>query len=124
MPGASKLVRVSFLDPVERGGTVTVGFRWEATGAAAGLFPVLDADIILRPEGEDGTHLSFTGSYRARLGRLGAGLDKAILHRVATATIRVLLADVAAAHTGPAKAAEGLTRPALRPDPAGRPAQS
>jgi hypothetical protein len=118
VPGASKLVRVRFLDPAERDGVMTVGLRWEATGATADLFPVLDADIVLRPEGEHRTQMSFTGSYRAPLGRLGAGLDKAILHRVATATIRALLADVAATLTSPAKAAEGHTWPALRPNPA------
>jgi hypothetical protein len=37
-PGASKLVGVRFLDPVERDGVMMVGLRWEATGAAAGLF--------------------------------------------------------------------------------------
>ncbi|HEV2373325.1 MAG TPA: hypothetical protein VGS19_14270, partial [Streptosporangiaceae bacterium] len=30
--GASKLVRVSFLEPVDRGDTVTQPLRWEATG--------------------------------------------------------------------------------------------
>jgi hypothetical protein len=117
-PGASKLVKVSFLDPADRDGATTVGLRWEATGAAAGLFPVLDADITLTPEGEQRTRLALAGSYRAPLGRLGAGLDKAILHQVATATIRALLADVADALTSPATAADGHILPALRPNPA------
>lgn len=124
MPGASKLVKVRFLDPVDHGSTMTVGLRWEAAGAAAGLFPVLDADITLKPEGEHRTHLVFAGSYRAPLGRLGAGLDRAILHRVATATIRALLADVATALTSPATAAEGHAGPVLRPDSAAGPAGS
>ncbi len=33
-PVAAKLVRVSFLEPVHRGNVMTVGLRWEATGAA------------------------------------------------------------------------------------------
>jgi hypothetical protein len=109
---------VSFLDPADCGGATTVGLRWEATGAAAGLFPVLDADITLTPEGEQRTRLALAGSYRAPLGRLGAGLDKAILHRVAAATIRALLADVADALTSPATATDGHILPALRPNPA------
>jgi hypothetical protein len=44
---AAKLVRVRFLDPVYRGDVLTVGLRWEATGPAGGLFPVLDADISM-----------------------------------------------------------------------------
>jgi hypothetical protein len=86
----------------DRGSATTVGLRWEPTGAAAGQFPVLDADITLTPEGEHRTRLALAGTYRAPLGRLGAGLDKAILHRVATATICALLAEMADAPTSPA----------------------
>lgn len=64
-PGASKLVQVGFLDPVCRDGIMTVGLRWEATGATGGLFPVLDADIALRPAGGNATRLVMAGSYRA-----------------------------------------------------------
>src|SRR5487761_1006435 len=53
LPGASKLVRVRLLDPVDHGDATTMGMRWEATGAASSLFPVLDADITLEPDGED-----------------------------------------------------------------------
>jgi hypothetical protein len=30
---------------------MTVGLRWEATGPAGSLFPVLDPDIAISPEG-------------------------------------------------------------------------
>lgn len=119
VPGASKLVRVLFLDPVDHGATMTVAFRWEAAGATTGLFPVLDADITLSPDGEEHTCLVFVGSYRAPLGRLGTGLDKAILHLVATATIRALLADIAEAlSTDAVVTAQSPVPPALRPGPA------
>src|SRR5487761_1724081 len=49
IPGASKLVQVSVLDPVYRDDAMTLALRWEATGATGGLFPVLDADISLLP---------------------------------------------------------------------------
>ena len=55
MPVAAKLVRVRVLDPVYRGDVMTVGLRWEATGPAGGLFPVLDADIAISPGGQEGT---------------------------------------------------------------------
>jgi len=99
LPGASKLVRVRLLDPVDHGDATTMGMRWEAIGAASSLFPVLDADITLEPDGEDRTRLAMAGTYRAPLGWLGAGLDRAILHRVADATIRALLADICTALT-------------------------
>jgi hypothetical protein len=108
---AAKLVRVGLLDPVYRGDVMTVGLRWEATGPAGGLFPVLDANISISPGQDEGTaggkdvaRLALTGSYRPPLGRLGAALDEVVLHRVATATIRALLQNVAAALTSPAPA--------------------
>lgn len=55
VPGASKLVHIRFLDPVYHAEAITVGLRWEATGLTGVLFPVLDADISLRPEGDQTT---------------------------------------------------------------------
>jgi hypothetical protein len=99
---AAKLVQVSFLDPLYRGDTMSVGLRWEAVGATGGLFPVLDATITIGPAGETASRLALAGSYRPPLGRLGAALDTALLHRVATATIRSLLHSTAEAITSPA----------------------
>jgi hypothetical protein len=116
VPGVSKLVRVRLLDPVYRGDVMTLGLRWEATGVVSGLFPVLDADISVTPAGEHMTRLALAGSYRAPLGGLGAGLDRAILNRVASSTIRALLRNVAdtLADPGPAiaKQAEPMSGPA------------
>ena len=102
MRGLSKLVRVRFLEPVQRGSTMTVVLRWEATGAAGELFPVLDADLILARDGTDRARLALAGSYRPPFGRAGAVLDKAIMHLLATATIRSLLGSVADAIARPA----------------------
>lgn len=99
-PGMSKLVQVRFRDLTERGGSAGLAVRWEATGPGGGLFPALDANITVTPA--DGrTILRLAGSYRPPLGTLGAALDTAILHRVATATIRIFLNDIAAAITHP-----------------------
>jgi len=117
-PGLSKLVRVSFAEPARRGATITVPLRWEATGAAGELFPVLDADLIMAHYGDDQTLLALTGSYRPPFGRVGAALDRAILHRLATATIRSLLEGLSGAITQPAlehQHAQGP--PAPRPEP-------
>jgi hypothetical protein len=77
---------------------------------AGGLFPVLDADIAVAPAGQR-TQLTLAGAYRPPLGRLWAGLDRAALHRVADATIRALVVNVARALTAPAAG------PNLRPAP-------
>ena len=103
-PVAAKLVRVRFLDPVYRSDVMTVGLRWEAAGAAGTLFPVLDANISISPAGDETARLTLEGSYRPTLGRLGATLDRAIMHKVATATMRCLLQSVAEALVSPAPA--------------------
>lgn len=94
-PGASKQVQVRLIGPVQRDGITTVWLRWEATGRAGALFPVLDADLLLRPEGPDKARVTLKGCYRPPLGRVGSGLDRAVLHRVAAATIRALLRRIA-----------------------------
>jgi len=117
--GPAGPVRVRFLDPVYRDDVMTVGLRWEAAGAAGTLFPVLDANISISPAGDDAAQLTLAGSYRPPLGRLGAGLDRAIMHRVATATMHCLLQSVAEALVSPAPAghpAEGAS-PGWQPAP-------
>lgn len=100
--------------------------RWEATGPAGGLFPVLDGDSTLTPAGEDAARLALAGVYRPPLGRLGASLDRAVLHRVADATIRALLRAVADAVTSPAVAPAARTQApgALPSRPATEPGSS
>jgi hypothetical protein len=121
VPGASKLVRVRLADPVYRDGMVSVGLRWEAAGAGGGLFPALDADIRLSDDDEQGARVTLTGSYRPPLGALGGGLDRLLLHTVATATVRAMLATIADELEGsPALAREGITfwQPEPGPEPA------
>lgn len=89
-PGTSRLVRVQFTQPAYRDDAMRVGLRWEALGVTGGLFPALDADISLTADGER-TRVALTGTYRPPLGALGAGLDRLVLHKVATATITAFL---------------------------------
>ena len=91
----SKLVEVHVLDVVTRGESAVLALRWQVTRPGGGQFPALDADIWLTPAGEHSARLSLAGVYRPPLGALGAGLDRAVLHRVADATARSLLARVA-----------------------------
>jgi hypothetical protein len=93
----SRLVRVQFTDPSYRDDAMRVGLRWEALGVTGGLFPALDADISLTAQGERGTLVGLTGTYRPPLGPLGAGLDRLVLRKVATATVTAFLSEVSGA---------------------------
>lgn len=100
MAGVSKLVRVQVRELAWTDLSAGLALRWEATGPGGGLFPVLDADLRLAPDGDDGTLLTMAGAYRPPFGSLGEALDRAILHRVAVATVRSFLTQVAAQLTG------------------------
>ena len=102
-PGFSKLVRVQVRELAWTDQSVGLAIRWEATGPGGGLFPVLDADLTMAPIGERATILTLAGAYRPPLGTMGAALDRAILHHVASATISAFLAQAARRITGPAK---------------------
>ena len=71
--GASKLVRVQLLEPVPRDDTVVLPLRWEATGAAGRLFPVLDANLVLTPSGEECRHAGPDRRVPAAAGQGGRG---------------------------------------------------
>ena len=100
-PGLTRLVRAQFRDLVIRGNTAVLTIRWEATGIGAGLFPVLDADITLTPGSDNATLLRLEGIYRPPLGAAGAMLDRAVMNRVASATVRSLLRQISAELAGP-----------------------
>ncbi len=98
--GLSRLVRVDMGDPVVRRDSAHLALRWQATGPGSALFPALDADIEIAPAAGTGTRLTIDGVYRAPMGTIGAGLDQAVLSRVAAATIRDFAGRVAKAITG------------------------
>jgi hypothetical protein len=104
--GLSKLVRVQFRELAWTDRSAGLAIRWEAAGPAGALFPVLDADIRLAPVGAHATVLTMAGTYRPPLGPVGRALDRALLHRVASATIRHFIAQVAAGITGRPGSAE------------------
>jgi hypothetical protein len=102
VPGLSRLVAVRFSDITMHDDYAVAAIRWEATGPGGAWFPALDADIRLTPDGDDATTIAVSGVYRPPLGILGAGLDRAVLHRIAEATIRAFTRDIAAAIADPA----------------------
>ena len=124
VPGLSRLVQVHFQDlKASDDSAAWLPLRWEVAGPGGGLFPVLDADITLISAGTHSTTLTLTGAYRPPPGAVGAGLDRAIVHQIATATIRALLHRVAQAIAHPARPARSGTKaadldpPRLPPEP-------
>jgi hypothetical protein len=105
-PDFSRLVRVHFRELVVRDDTAVLTMRWEAAGYGSGLFPALDADITLSLADEHATRLALAGAYRPPLAGLGATLDKTVMHRVATVTMRSLLSRIADAIAHPGQLAE------------------
>ena len=95
VPGVSQLVQVHVRDVLTRGESAVLALRWQAAGPGGRLFPALDADTSLTPAEERSARLSLAGVYRLPLDALGAGLDRAVFHKVADATVRSLLARVA-----------------------------
>jgi hypothetical protein len=104
--GLSRVVEVQFGDLVGHDDSAQLPLRWEVVGPGGGLFPGLDADITLASVDDKTTTLMLTGVYRPPLGSVGAGLDQAIMHRVALATIRDFLGRVGAAISSSEEKAE------------------
>ena len=94
--GVAKLVRVQARELSWTDSSGGLALRWEATGASGKLFPVLDADLTIADLGPQGTLVKLAGVYRPPFGALGQALDRAVLHRIAVATIKGFLARVAA----------------------------
>jgi hypothetical protein len=103
-PGVSKLVEVQFGELAIRADSARLPLRWHATGPGGVLFPALDADLELGALSEDTTMLRLAGAYRPPLGKAGGALDRAVLQRVAAATIHTFIRRVADAIVHPAGA--------------------
>lgn len=72
--------------------------HWSASGARL-LFPELTADLILSNDGRDATKLTLRGTYQPPMGALGRIADRAVLGRVAEATVRSWMDQLAEALT-------------------------
>ncbi len=113
-PGFSRLVRIQFRDLPGLIDSAGLALRWEVAGPGGALFPVLDADITLVQAGPQASRLTIAGAYRPPLGALGDALDRAVLHRVATATVRDFLRRIAAATCMPDRSRVKSRLPAAR----------
>jgi hypothetical protein len=106
--GLSKLVRVRCAAAVQRDDVITMPLRWEVTGPAGELFPVLDADLTLTGDGDGETRIRLDASYRPPFALGGEALDRAVVRRLAAATLQFLVECVADAVADPV--------PELRPE--------
>ena len=85
-----KQVQIELGAPIRTPSKTVLPMTWRAT-RPEGLFPHLDADIEVASLGADRTQLSISARYRAPMGALGRMLDRALLHRVAEATVKDFL---------------------------------
>jgi hypothetical protein len=85
-----KQVQVQIGAPYRIPRKTLVPITWSATGSER-LFPSLEGDLELAALGERRTQLSISASYSPPLGAVGRALDRALLHRVAEATVKDFL---------------------------------
>ena len=83
-------VEIKLGRPQRLGSKTVVPMSWRPTWPGA-LFPVLEADLELAPLGPARTQLGMSALYRHPLGQLGRAIDRALLHRVAEATLKDFL---------------------------------
>lgn len=86
----AKAIEIDVGQPLYRAGTVMVPISWRATGVGA-LFPVMNADLVLEPMGDNLVQVVLRGSYQPPLGGVGRLLDRALLHRLAQASAKSFL---------------------------------
>ncbi len=89
----ARTVAIDLGTPIRLPTKSVLPLRWSATGAA-GLFPSLDADLEVAPLGHDRSQLSMSARYVPPLGAVGRAIDRALLFRVAEATIKDFLDQV------------------------------
>lgn len=89
-----RTVEIAFGEPIRLVAKTILPIRWVAAGAPD-LFPTLDADLEVAPLGPSRTQLAMTARYVPPLGAFGRAIDRALLHRVAEATLKDFLDRVA-----------------------------
>jgi hypothetical protein len=108
-----KRVRIEIREPMRFPSKTVLPVRWSATSAQS-LFPDLEADIEVAPLGPHWTQLSISAWYRPPLGQVGRVVDRALMHRVAEATIKDFLEQAGRTLQALAPAEEGSDAPAAR----------
>ena len=73
---------------------VTVHVDWKGARHPE-VYPELDGHVRLERHGERGTRLRFDARYTPPVGRMGAGVDRAVMHHVAESAVRDFVDEVA-----------------------------
>lgn len=60
--------------------------RWETRGGPP-IFPKMEGTLHVEPEGPQCTRITLNATYDPPLGRLGALIDRGLMHRLATMTM-------------------------------------
>lgn len=92
----AKTVHVEVGAPVRSDAEATIPITWEATGTP-GLFPKMEADLVVANLGAELTQLALRGTYKPPLGAIGRALDRTLLHRLAEASVKGFVDRIARA---------------------------
>jgi len=71
-----------------------IPLTWRAV-KASGAFPMMKAELQIYPLTPTETQLELAGTYEPPLGALGRTIDKALLHRLAEASVLQFIQEVA-----------------------------
>jgi len=105
----ARQVEIEFRDPVRMPSKTVIPIHWSAAGAT-GLFPALDADLEIAPLGPARTQLAMSARYVPPLGAIGRAIDRAVLFRVAEATLKDFLDRLAEALTAQVGSEDAIAR--------------
>ena len=83
--------------------------RWETTGGPP-IFPKMEGTLHVEPAGPHETRITLNATYDPPLGRLGALIDRGLMHRLANMTMADFVARLAR-RLGEALDAHGTARP-------------
>jgi hypothetical protein len=86
----ARQVAIEIGHPVHIASKTVVPIKWTATGAV-GLFPSLEADLEVAALAPTRTQLAMSARYVPPLGPIGRAIDRAVLFRVAEATLKDFL---------------------------------
>ena len=87
-------VRVQIRSMSSREHTLVAALRWDPSGPSRHVLPSLDGNLTLADAGPEGSLLSIVAAYRPPLGIVGTVVDRAVMSRVATATMKALLREI------------------------------
>ena len=95
-------------EPITMATKTLIPLRWEATGPT-GVFPSMEADLEIAPLGAVTTQLAMSARYVPPMGAVGRAMDRAMLFRVAEATLKDFLDRVGRALMSPTTGASSNT---------------